>query len=69
MLMKCPECELQVSDKAISCPPGGSKTESGKNRVVPMVGFFTIIIKNIYNIKHQHKTQTSRRSSAFRNHG
>ena len=23
MLMKCPECELQVSDKAIDCPHCG----------------------------------------------
>ena len=32
MLMKCPECELQVSDKAISCPHCGYPLKNGKAR-------------------------------------
>lgn len=30
MLMKCPECEPQVSDKAISCPHCGYPLKRGK---------------------------------------
>ena len=33
MLIKCPECELQVSDKALSCPHCGNPLKSEvKNR-------------------------------------
>ena len=36
MLIKCPECELQVSDKAVSCPhcgyPMQTSTKSRKPR-------------------------------------
>lgn len=29
MLIKCPECELQVSDKALSCPHCGYPLQDG----------------------------------------
>lgn len=45
MLIKCPECELQVSDKALSCPHCGNplksevknrgKNKSGRRRRLP----------------------------------
>ena len=31
MLIKCPECELQVSDKAIACPHCGYPLKSNAN--------------------------------------
>lgn len=33
MLFKCPECDLQVSDKAISCPHCGHPLKAGAGRV------------------------------------
>lgn len=33
MLFKCPECDLQVSDKAISCPHCGHPLKAGASRV------------------------------------
>lgn len=56
MLVKCPECELQVSDKAISCPHCGyptkqtgiSKRRSAKKRMRLPNGF-----GRIYEIKNK----------------
>lgn len=34
MLIKCPECELQVSDKALSCPHCGYPMKPGAQRKI-----------------------------------
>lgn len=35
MLIKCPECELQVSDKAVSCPHCGYPMQSSSKSRKP----------------------------------
>lgn len=59
MLILCPECELQVSDKAIICPhcgyplewtfTGGMKTGAGENRTVPIHEKIKGFVKNRYD--------------------
>ena len=36
MLIKCPECELQVSDKALSCPHCGYPLQDGAPSAKPI---------------------------------
>lgn len=62
MLIKCPECELQISDKASSCPHCGypmvKETKSGKRKRLPN-GFGQISYMKGHNLRNKYRAMVT----------